>query len=121
MALPITKEMCAAAYEYSRVCPPFNRLKLPPALLVTFHVTKSVRHFAQYWWDGTRDNIEVSSRAIAYTPLLLEKIQHEMIHLWLRQTKQESKRGKSTTHNVAFRRMARIVCKYHGWDPRGFY
>lgn len=109
-----------AAYELNRCCPPFCRWKLPPAETVKWVISKSPKHFAQYWWDGDH-NIEVSERAIGYLPLLLEKLQHEMIHMHLRITKQESKNGGAFTHNAAFRKYADRVCKTHGWDPKAFY
>ena len=120
MTLPLTKEIIAAAYEYSRATPPFCKWRLPPAEMVNFVISNSPKHFAQYWWDG-RDNIEISAKAIGYTPLLIEKLQHEMNHMRLRMIGQESKKGGPSVHNAAFRKNAASICKVHGWDPKAFY
>lgn len=121
MTLPLTKEIVAAAYEYSRTTPPFVRWKLPPAVVVNFFVSSSKKHFAQYWWDGEKDNIEVSSNSIGHTQRLIEKVQHEMIHMKLRIDGCESKSNSPNVHNKYFVRYAMQACRYHGWDPKGFF
>lgn len=119
--LPITKETVMAAYEYSRTTPPFRAWKLPPAEVVKWHISKSIQHFAQYWWDGEHHHIEVSSRGIGSTSILIEKVHHEIIHLHLKMIKKESKNGGPNVHNKHYRRKAARVCLIHGWDVKAFY
>ena len=121
MTLPLTKETAMAAYEYSRTTPPFRSWNLPPAEVVKWHISRSTKHFAQYWWDGEFHHIEVSSRGIGSTSILIEKIQHEILHLYLQMTKKESKSGNPNVHNKHFRAKAIKVCRVHGWDEKAFY
>ena len=115
MVLPLTKEMLASCYAYLATCEPFLKWNLPDSEDVTFKVSKSKSHFAQYIWDGTHC-IEVSSACVGYTSTLMETMAHEIIHLHLRLTGMES---RST--NPAFRKLAARVCGYHGFDPKGFW
>jgi hypothetical protein len=121
MTLPLTPETLAASYEYLRTTPPFSKWNLPDAEDVKFSVGKALDCFAHYQWDGTRHTITVSSRATGYTMTLITSMSHEMVHLHLWETKQESKRSGPRHHNAAFKRYAAQVCKYHGFDPKAFY
>lgn len=120
MALPLTKEVLAAAYGLLSVSEPFCRWNLPDSDDVTFRVTKRRDVFARYIWDGTH-TIEVSSASVGHTATLLEKMSHELVHVHLRQTGMESKSGDPNVHNTAFRKLASKVCAVHGFDPKEFY
>lgn len=108
-----------AAYEYSRTTPPFSKWKLPAADNIRWHISRSQAHFAQYWWDGDH-HIEVSENAISSTPVLIEKVQHEMVHLHLQIAKRESKSKNPDVHNAAFKKDAARICRVHGWDLKAF-
>jgi hypothetical protein len=120
MTLPLTKEILAATYEFCRSLPPFCRWKLPPAEMVNFVLSNSVKHYGQYWFDGERDCIEISTKSIGFVPLLVQVMQHEIIHMKQRMVGQAPKKGGPHYHNAAFRKDADRVCKLHGWDPKAF-
>jgi hypothetical protein len=121
MTLPLTPEMLAAGYEYLRASPPFRAWKLPPSVVVRFKVSRIASEFGRYQWDGERHIISMSAKSIGQTETLLRYLAHEMIHLHLEATGQESKRGGMNVHNAAFQRYAARVCKLHGFDPKAFY
>lgn len=120
MTLPLTPEMLTAAYDYLRTTPPFNGWSLPEGDEVKFKVGKFRGKFAAYQWDGKQHTITMSGAAIGHTCTLLETLAHEMIHLHLEDTGNES-RGNENAHNAWFRKFAAQVCKYHGFDPKAFY
>lgn len=119
--LPLTVEMLEAAYTYLKTTPPFNKWKLPPGGDVKFTVGRALDSFACYQWDGNRHTITVSQNSVAYTSTLMNSMAHEIIHLHLWATNQESKRSGPRYHNAAFKRYAARVCKHHGFDPKAFY
>jgi hypothetical protein len=121
MNLPLTPETLAAAYEYLRSTPPFNKWKLPPSGEVLFKVAKTRHKQGWYQWDGSRHTITASTGRIAQSHTLLVLMAHEMIHLYLEIKGWESKKGSNDVHNAAFRKFAVRVCKYHGFDPKAFY
>lgn len=120
MTLPLTPETLAAAYDYLRTTPPFDKWSLPESEDVKFKVTRSRRWFARYHWNGNRHTIEVSTNSVAYSSTLLSKMSHEMVHLHLEELNMDN-RGGPDTHSGAFRRLAEDVCKFHGFDPKAFY
>lgn len=120
MSLPLTKEMLAAAYDYLCTTPPFCRWNLPDSEDVKFAVGKQNRKFASYRWNGKQHEVAMSAGCIGHTITLMEALSHEIIHMHLEETGIES-RGSENTHNVAFRKFAAQVCKYHGFDPKAFY
>lgn len=121
MALQLTPETLAAAYDYLATTPPFAGWNLPDSDDVLFRVVRSTKEFAYYKWDGRRHVISVSARSVGHTSTLLEKMAHEMIHLNLEDSGMESKSGDANTHNAAFRVLAAQACKVHGWDLKAFY
>jgi hypothetical protein len=121
MTLPLSQETLAAAYDYLRTTPPFNRWNLPDSEDVKFSVGNAMDCFAHYQWDGTKHTITASTKAIGHTETLLTAIGHEMVHLHLWANGMESKRSGASFHNAAFRKFALQVCKYHGFDPKAFY
>lgn len=120
MTLPLTPEMLAAAYDFLRTTPPFDKWSLPESDDVKFMVSRSRKWFARYRWDGNRHTVEVSGNAVAYSDTLISKLSHEMIHMHLEELGMEG-RGGPNTHSGAFRSLADEVCKAHGWDPKAFY
>lgn len=115
--LPITPAMLAAAYDFLRSTPPFRRWRLPPADEVQFHVTREPFKFGTHEFDGQEHIIGISERRVGHTYTLFITMAHEMIHAYQAISKTET---KGAEHNAAFRRIARCVCRYHGFDPREF-
>ncbi len=121
VSLVITPEMLAGMYEYLRTTPPFKSWRLPPSSEIKFKISKSKTEYGTYQWDRKRHTITGSKNAIGQTYTLARFMAHEMVHMHLEITGQESRNGGRNTHNAAFRRYAVRVCKYHGFDLKEFY
>lgn len=110
----LTPHIVEATYTYLRQTPPFSSWKLPEADEVEFHVTG---HHDRYADCGASENgahcIRVSGNRVDHTLTLLPTMAHEMIHLRL-----EEQGVAHAGHGPAFRRMWRLVCKHHGFDPK---
>ena len=120
MSLTLTPEVLMACFDYLATTKPFCHWNLDSDN-VKFIVGGATDCFAHYQWDGNRHTITVSKNAVAHTNTLINAMAHEMIHLHLWATKQESKRSGPRYHNAAFKRYAASVCKIHGFDPKAFY
>ena len=120
MSLPLTPETLAAAYDFLKATPPFNKWGLPESDEVKFKVGRRPSEHARYQWDGERHTLTLSAGSIGHTQTLIEALSHEMIHMHLEETGMES-RGNENVHNAAFRQFAAQVCKHHGFDPKAFY
>lgn len=120
MALRLTPENLPAAYEYLRACEPFRRWKLPEADDVRFCVTREV-WTAGYHRGEQRvfddHEIGISELCVASTDVLMQRMSHEIIHLFQRRNRLET---KNTQHNADFRRRAGAVCRVHVFDPAAF-
>lgn len=121
MSLPLTPEMIEAAYEFLKTTPPFSRWKLPEGDDIEFNVGAATDEFANYKWERDHHRITISIKAVGHTETLIKYLAHEIIHLHLEATGQESKKGGPNCHNAAFRKFAAQVCKHHGFDPKAFY
>ncbi|MBO4228061.1 SprT-like domain-containing protein [Bradyrhizobium neotropicale] len=121
MTLRLTPKTLEAAYDYLRTTPPFDRWGLPPGGDVKFVVSKSIRDYAAYRWDGRRHTISLSAKGIGHSATLLLYVAHEMVHMYLEEKGWETRTGGPDTHNAAFRKFALQVCKAHGFDPKAFY
>jgi hypothetical protein len=117
--LHLTPDILAGAYDYLRVCPPFRRWKLPPSDEIEFIVTQVLKPQACYekYRHENRHAISVSNRRIGTSANLIDVMAHEMIHLYQAITKTET---PNTEHNAEFDRLARIVCRHHGFDLKNF-
>lgn len=118
--LPLTPDMVAAVYECLRQFPPFSSWKLPPAEEVEFRVHNQPNTMGEYTrYARTADHIViVSSLTIGHFATLASVVAHEMVHLKQALDKTEPKRAGG--HNAEFRRLAKQVCKIHGWDYKAF-
>lgn len=116
MTLPIHPEMLAAAYEYLRATDPFRKWNLPESEDLTFRVLRTRKLCGQYWMDGDKHFIAISSGKIGCTHSLMETMAHEMLHLHLAETGMDD----GGEHNAAFRKIADRVCRAHGFDPKMF-
>lgn len=121
MTLPLTPETLEAAYEYLRTTPPFSGWNLPEGEDVKFVVSKSDRDIAAYKWNGKQHTICLSAKFIGHSDTLLVYLAHEMVHMHLEERGIESRNGGPDTHNMAYRKYAAQVCKFHGFDPKAFY
>ncbi len=97
--LRLTPEVLETSYEFLRSTSPFRRWKLPHADAV--EVTQI---------------IFISEVTVGHTYTLMRTMAHEMIHLYLAISGQED----SGEHGAEFRRLARLVCNDHGFDPKEF-
>lgn len=116
MALPLTPQIVAAAFDFLRATPPFKALGLPPSDEVKFTVNRH-RTWLGSCLGGPTSEIAVSSHIVGHTDTLLRVVAHEQIHLYQYLSNTETAK---VTHNAAFYRLAKRACKYHGWDERIF-
>lgn len=117
MTLPLHPEILAGAYDYLKTTPPFNRWNLPESEDVLFIVTRSKKVMGTHSTQNGRHVIEVSRFKVGYTGTLMALMAHEIIHLHQNAVGMET---KGVEHNAAFDKLAKHVCKYHGFDPHEF-
>lgn len=119
MPVALTPAILEAAYEFLRVCPPFKGWRLPPAEEIEMHViARSDREGEYSRYCGTSEHIiGISGKRVGHISNLFVALGHEMVHLHQAQAKTET--GK-TEHNAEFRRLAKIICRTHGWDEKTF-
>ena len=118
--LPLTPNMVAAVYECLRQFPPFSSWKLPPAEEVEFRVNNQPNTMGEYTrYARTVDHIViVSSLTIGHFATLASVVAHEMVHL--KQALDKTEPARAGGHNAEFCRLAKQVCKIHGWDYKAF-
>jgi len=109
--------MLVLQYALLRECPPFRAWKLPHPEEVEFSVSRTSNECGHFWATDKRvPCIAISGKAVSRLDTLTRIMAHEMIHL--RQWWEGS--ATEAMHNLDFRRKARSVCKYHGFDPKLF-
>ncbi len=114
MSLPLTKELLRATYEYLRQTPPFKNWKLPPGEIVVFKVTRNASVEGDHMLRNGVHTIRCSSKKTGTTYVLLQLMAHEMCHAKC------DRDGARSEHGAAFKRAARSVCRYHGFDEANF-
>lgn len=117
MSLTLTPEILSAAYDYLAGTEPFNKWNLPPSDEVLFVVNRSRKYYGDYHWDGDRHVIRISSHFNRRTDTLMRTCAHEICHLV------EEHAGFSRSdvqHSMAFQKLAKQVCKAHGFDEAVF-
>jgi hypothetical protein len=114
VTLPLTPDTLCAAYEYLRATPPFRRWKLPQGDQIEFRVTHEKSYVGQAIGGAEFPIIWISGHHVGRTQTLLETMAHEMIHVYL------DRKGVRAHHGAAFKSCADRICRYHGFDPRGF-
>ncbi len=118
MALNLTPDMLAQAYDFLCTTAPFKGWHLPHSDDIGFHVVRNPHIIADFTVEHDDSvNIRVSTLKGIHTNTLLMTVAHEMIHLHQYRKKIDSKRVE---HNANFKRHARRVCKIHGWDETVF-
>lgn len=117
--LRLTHENLPAAYEYLRACEPFKKWGLPHADEVAFTVSRHRDRYAHMvGYQRSREaEIAISELRVGSTDTLMSTMAHEMVHLHQHLRGTET---ANTMHNADFMRLARAVCREHGFDPRAF-
>lgn len=118
MTLPLTPELLAAGYDFLREAKPFKGWKLPPAEEIGFHVIGAKDYHGVTCYD-TLDPagtfiIKVSAAKNGHIATVLATLSHEMIHC------RQVLVGDSGNHNAMFDRLAKQVCRLHGFDLKTF-
>ena len=118
MSLPLTPHVLVAAYEYLRATQPFKGWHLPDAEEVEFGVTRHRDREGDHstYRRTTEHIIRVSAYYVKTTHALLVCLAHEMIHAHMELSKTTQRNG----HGPMFKRLARRVCKVHGWEVEKF-
>lgn len=119
MSLHLTPEMLEHAYEYLRASRPFRSWKLPHADEVGFFITRHKDRYGHMhgYKRSEEAEIAISELNIGSSVKLLEKMAHEMIHLYQHRQKTET---PNTQHNAEYKRLARGVCNEHWFDYKDF-
>lgn len=112
--IPLSPELLAHAYDYLCCCPPFDKLNMPPSDDIIFRVTKSNKHFAQYFIREGKHYIDVSQKYVGSHSMLLATLAHEAIHLHLEEI------DACDQHGPNWRKLADEVCKIHSFDRLTF-
>lgn len=117
MALRLTPDCLAAAYDFLRTTDPFKSWRLPESDDVAFHVIRSPKLFADFGIDDDgHPMIRVSAAKNGHTATLLMSVAHETLHFH----QYLAGLDKGSDHNTDFKRKARRICLIHGWDPAMF-
>lgn len=115
MSRHLTPDMAEAGYEFLRTCKPFGALQLPHADEIEFRITRHKAEAGACWHEGERVGIDLSLNFNGHLySEFLATMAHEMIHLW------QIRAGRAPNHNSEFRRKAKSVCRYFGFDERVF-
>lgn len=117
MTLPLTPEVLAAAYDYLATTEPFCRWNLPDSEDVVFRVVRDPTRCGFYRRDRyDRRSISISSASVGHSSTLLQIMAHELVHLH----EDAAGMAKQSEHSAAFRKLAALVCRVHGFDPKMF-
>jgi hypothetical protein len=114
MTLPITPELLRASYDFLCATPPLERWDLPRGEDVVFKVTRSRKTQGDHLLLNGVHTIRVSCVKVGHTASLLALMAHEMVHVAC------DLKGVRSEHGASFRKRAKMVCRYHGFDPAEF-
>ncbi len=114
----LTPVLLEAAYVFLRATPPFRRWALPESCDVEFRVSKDREALGSHQLHSRQGHhvITISGVRVSHLMTLMSVTAHEMLHLYQAESGEETK----SEHNADFRRLSKIVCRYHGWDPLEF-
>lgn len=110
--LCLTPELLRASYELLRHTMPFRRWKLPEAADVAFRVIRSYETRGLFEMHK-RPVISISSKCVGTVQSLTVTMAHEMVHLY-EETNHTTR--KDVMHSARFWRLAKQVCRHHGFD-----
>lgn len=116
MSLPLTPDIVEAAYELLSATPPFKSWNLPAGEEIKFKVAKTPHLRGWHTNHGRKNEIAISEGCVGRIDTLLMTVAHEMIHLH----QVVSGMKVSSEHDAAFMKLAKSVCKVHGWDVKAF-
>lgn len=111
--LHVTPDIMEATYEFLRCLPPFKGWRLPHADGIEFKVVGAEHLCGLYEQIGPKHRISVSATTTVRTDSLVKVMAHEMIHL--HQSLRHTDDGPE--HNEQFHKLAKSVCRRHGFDP----
>jgi len=108
----VTEELCAKVYDMLHVTKPFVSWNLPDSEDVKFVVYNSLANRAEHQFWNDRHTIWVSKRHNKRLDDVIMVMAHEMIHVF------EEHVGISCghEHSDAFWKLAKQVCRIHGFD-----
>ena len=112
--LRLTPEVLAGSYRFLLMTQPFDKWGLPDTGDVKFKVIRNRRHCGDHGFINGHHEIRVSASLIGHTTNLIQTMAHEMVHIRCMEM------GDKSDHGEMFQRYARIVCRYHGFDPKLF-
>lgn len=108
--------MLACTYTLLCTTPPFRRWKMPEADGISFRVNRARLYCAQFHRNEHGDyRITVSLHHVAQLNTLTIMMAHEMIHLFQHKDDRDT---PGVEHNADFRKLADLVSRHHGFDPR---
>ena len=106
--MKLTPALLEATYNFLCETPPFrNWPALPVEVGFIVVKDKKVRGYQRGRVIG------ISEGCIGRVDALIATMAHEMIHLY----QAEKKTATRAEHNAEFYRLAKIVCRHHGYDP----
>lgn len=117
MTLPLTKEILASAYDFLCSTPPFNKWGMPESEDVQFIITRNRTVSGIHSFHKGKHYIGVSRFKVGHTSTLVVLMAHEMLHLHISHTGMA--KGEAD-HGRTFFKLAKQVCKVHGFDPHEF-
>jgi hypothetical protein len=117
MTLPLDIEIVRGTYIFLQTTPPFKSWMLPDAEDVYFKVVKTKKLHGWYCYHEGKHTIAVSMGVVGHTYTLVKAVAHEMTHLYLQLCGVDAVKSQ---HGAAFKKLARKVCSFHGFDPREF-
>lgn len=110
----LTKELLRATYAYLWITPPFSKWALPPSQVIEFKVTRHPTTQGDHRLLKGIHTIRISCKKVGTLSTLIDVMVHEMVHVKC------DRDGVRSEHGKDFKRAARIVCRYHGFDEANF-
>lgn len=114
---PITPDMVEGAYVYLLTTLPFRRWKLPHPDKIIFRIMVTRERYGHWFAYVNADEVgelAVSQGMIGHTCMLTRVVAHEMVHI------EQERRGHRDKHGEHFQRLAKLVCRHHGWTLHDF-
>lgn len=112
----ITPDILETNYRQLCLTLPFRRWSMPHSDIVEFRVLMARDRCAHHraYADGTGHEIAVSAARVKTLDALTQAMAHEMVHI------RQDQLGMRDKHGVGFKRLAKLVCRRHGFDPTRF-
>ncbi len=116
MPITLTSETLIAAYDLLELTEPFCRWNLPPSDSVKFEITPKKDRHGECDVVGPDVYIRISPHYVGRMDSLIITMAHEMIHLYM----YHSQITEPNPHGPGYRKLAALVCREHGFDPKLF-